>query len=260
MSTIAIIQARMGSSRFFGKVLKEACGKTIIEHIVNRLKYSKKIDKIVIATSSTEKDNVIADFCSLKKISFYRGSEDDVLDRFYQAAKHFGAVEGDSIVRITGDCPLIDPVIVDEVIRMYMENNSDYGANVNPPTFPDGLDIEVMKFSLLEKAWNEAKLLSEREHVTLYIRNHPENFSLSNYVSDIDYSDLRWTLDEPEDFEVIKIIYENLYSGDRVFLMNDILRLLNEKKEIIEINKKFIRNEGLEKSLCNDRIVENKKS
>ncbi|MGE5473225.1 MAG: cytidylyltransferase domain-containing protein [Ignavibacteriales bacterium] len=256
MSSIAIVQARMGSSRFYGKVLKEICGKTIIEHIVYRLKQVQKIDKVVLATSSTEKDNPIEELCKNKGIPFFRGSESDVLDRFYQAAKHFGAKNGDTIIRITGDCPLIDPKIVDEIIKMFIERDSDYGANVNPPTFPDGLDTEVMKFSTLEKSWKEAKLLSEREHVTLHIRNHPEIFSISNYVSDIDYSDLRWTLDESEDFEVIKAIYENLYTEDKVFLMDDILKLLERKKEITEINKKFMRNEGLIKSLMNDKEVE----
>lgn len=255
MSVIAIIQARMGSSRFYGKVLKEVCDKTIIEHIVNRLKFSEKIDKIVLATSSTEKDDLIEKLCKNKGIPLFRGSEADVLDRFYQAAKYFGAKNGDSIIRITGDCPLIDPKIVDEIIKMFIEKDSDYGANVNPPTFPDGLDTEIMKLSALEKSWKEAKLLSEREHVTLHVRNHPEIFSISNYTSDVDYSDLRWTLDEPEDFEVIKLIYENLYSEDKVFLMEDVLKLLVTKKEITEINKKLMRNEGLIKSLVNDKEV-----
>lgn len=252
---LCIIQARVSSSRLYGKVLKTIRDKTIIEHIFFRLKNAQKIDKIVLATSSTEADDAIEILCKEKNISVFRGSENDVLDRFYQTAKFSGVKEGDFIVRITGDCPLIDPQIVDEVIELFEKEDADYGANINPPTFPDGLDIEVMKFSVLEKAWNEAKLQSEREHVTLYIRNHPEIFKISNFVNDKDYSQLRWTLDEAEDFEVIKTIYENLFSEDKVFLMNDIIEFLSKNSQIIEINQRFMRNEGLVKSLQNDKEV-----
>lgn len=253
---LCIIQARMGSSRFYGKVLKEVCGKTILEHIIARLKNSKKIDEIAVATTTAEVDNAIFDLCISKGISVFRGSEPDVLDRFYQAAKQFEAKAGDEIVRITGDCPFADPVIADKVIELFERENTDYGANVNPPTYPDGLDVEVVKYSVLEKIWEEAKLMSDREHVTWYIRRQPEVFSISNLVSETDYSDMRWTVDEPEDFEVIKAIYENLYKEDKIFLMQDILDFTAKYSEITEKNKKFRRDEGLEKSLQNDKVME----
>lgn len=255
MSTIAIVQARMGSSRFYGKVLKEVCGKAVIEHIINRLKHGKRIDKIVLATSSTENDNVIADFCSDKGIPFFRGSENDVLDRFYQAAKHSGAVEGDSIVRITGDCPLIDPVIVDEVIKVFEEKGSDYCSNVIPPTFPDGLDVEVFKFETLEKAWKEAKLMSEREHVTTYIYKNPDKFKLDNLANEIDYSGLRWTVDTENDFKFVKQVYEKMGKDREIFHMRDVLELLEKEPELKEINCESKRNEGYEKSLKEDKLV-----
>lgn len=255
MKIIAIIQARMGSSRFPGKVLKDICGRTILERIVERLSFSKKIDRVYIATSETPADDKVEELCREKNIGIFRGSENDVLDRFYQAAKHFGVADGDAIARITGDCPLLDPNIVDNVIDLFLKNDFDYAANVNPPTFPDGLDIEVMKFSALEKSWKIANLLSEREHVTWHIRTHPDDFLIGNLFSDIDYSKLRWTLDEPEDFEVIETIYKNFDKGNKIFFMEDILKFLDENKEIQEKNKKFVRDEGLAKSLANDGII-----
>lgn len=255
MKIIGIIQARMGSSRFPGKVLKEICGKTILEHIVERLKSSKLLNEVYVATSVSQIDDEVEKLCIEKNIKVFRGSENDVLDRFYQAAKHFGAGENDAIARITGDCPLIDPAVADEIIELFIEKNHDYAANVNPPTYPDGLDFEVMKFKTLEKAWKEANLQSEREHVTLHIRNHSEIYSIGNLYCKNDYSGLRWTLDEPEDFEVIKAIYENLYNQNNIFVMNDIIRFLDSNKEIQEKNKKFVRDEGLAKSLANDKIV-----
>lgn len=253
---LCIIQARMGSTRLPGKVLKEVCGKTLLEHEIDRLKHCKYIEQFVVATTMSKSDDAIVEFCRKKNINHFRGSENDVLDRFYQAAVSQGLKEGDAIIRITADCPLIDPVIVDKVVTLFRDSGADYAANINPPTFPDGLDNEIFKFSALEKAWKEARLQSEREHVTLHIRNHPERYSIANLYNDKDYSGLRWTVDEPEDLEVIKEIYQSLYTEKELFLMEDVLEFLDKNKEVQEYNKKFFRDEGLIKSLQNDKVVE----
>ncbi len=255
MKVIAIIQARMGSSRLPNKVMMDIEGKPVLCHIINRLHFSKMINRIIIATTTSPSDDAIAKFASDNGVEFFRGSENDVLDRYYQTAKYIGAGSSDAVIRITGDCPLIDPEVVDKVVELYKTSNADYVSNINPPTFPDGLDTEVFKFEMLEKAWKDAKMMSEREHVTLYIRNHPEIFYMENLNNHKDYSNLRWTVDEKEDLEVVKVIYENLYSKGKPFLMEDILNLLEKNSSIQEKNKKFIRNEGLIKSLMNDREI-----
>jgi spore coat polysaccharide biosynthesis protein SpsF len=156
------------------------------------------------------------------------------------------------VVRVTADCPLIDPEIVDNIIEMHIHKKTDYTSNTLPPTFPDGLDCEVMQFSALNTAWENAKLKSEREHVTLYIRNHPELFNITNMENDVDISEFRWTLDEPEDYSLIKSIYNLLYKENEMFLTSDILRLFNENPKLKNINSMHIRNEGLLKSLSED--------
>jgi spore coat polysaccharide biosynthesis protein SpsF len=252
---IVIIQARMGSSRMYGKVLKQVCGKTFLNHQIRRLRYSKEIDGIIVATTTRTIDDPIEIECKNNKILCYRGSENDVLDRYYQTARNFKLEKDDGIVRITGDCPLIDPNVVDEVIKLFNKTNSDYASNVDPPTFPDGLDTEVFKFSTLERAWREAKMSSEREHVTTYILNHKQYFKIANLKNDINLEHLRWTLDENEDFKFIKYIYERLYDNNSLFLTKDIIQLLKDNPQIGLINNKFKRNEGLQRSLISDGEV-----
>jgi spore coat polysaccharide biosynthesis protein SpsF len=232
----AIIQARMCSTRFPEKVLKTVVGKPLLAHIVERLKNSKYLEQIVVATTINERDKSIIEFCKKNNICFFVGSEADVLDRYYQTAKKFKI---DVIVRITSDDPLIDPIIVDEVIHQYMKNKDklDFVSNNLKRTFPLGLDLEVFSFKTLENACLEAKTAFEREHVTPYIRNNPQKFHIANVENEIDLSNLRWTVDYEEDYEFVKAVYENLYEKKGVFLMNDILRLLVEKPEIAEINK-----------------------
>lgn len=252
---LAIIQARMGSTRLPGKILKEILGQPLLLHLINRLSQARKVDKIVVATTSAEADNPVEKLCREKGHNCFRGSENDVLDRFYQAALASGAGDGDAIVRITGDCPLLDPEVVDGVIGLFVESGADYASNVNPPTYPDGLDVEVFAFTALETAWRKASLVSEREHVTPFLRNNPQSFKQANLENNRDLSDLRWTVDEEEDFAFVNSVYEKLYTEGRVFKTEEVVDLLMTHPELISINNKFKRNEGFLKSLQNDRIV-----
>lgn len=250
----AIVQARMGSSRLPNKVLMNLNGKPVLERVIERLKKSKKIDKIIIATSVNSENIAIEELCDSKNVLCFKGSEEDVLDRYYQTCKFFNIDTNDHVVRITADCPLIDYEIVDNIIIRHIENKNDYTSNTIVPSFPDGLDCEIFTFLSLEKAWKNAVLSSEREHVTLYIKNHPELFKLENILNDEDLSDLRWTLDEQEDFEFINQIY-SFFSNSEIFLSNDILNVLRENPDLLKINDKFRRDEGLEKSLKNDKVL-----
>ena len=249
---MAISQARIGSTRLPKKVLKKIEGKTILEHMINRVKAAKNLDDIVVATTVKKEDLQIVKLCAKLGISVFCGSEDDVLDRYYQAARLFKA---EHIVRITSDCPLIDPKIIDDVIDLYFKENTDYATNTMPETFPDGEDVEVFSFNALKIAWENAKLSSEREHITPYIRSNPDIFKIANLKYEYNLNDKRWTLDEPKDFEFIKIIYKNLYSEDSLFGMKKILDFLKKYPEIEKINKNIKRNEGYMKSLEEDRIL-----
>ncbi len=245
-----IIQARVNSSRLPKKVLKLILAKTAIEREIERVKKVKLAQKIILAIPNTKKDDILEKIGKQARVLVYRGLEDDVLDRFYQAAKNFGLKD---IVRITGDCPLFDWQICEEVISFYLENKFDYVSNVRPPTFPDGLDVEVFSFKALEKAWEEAKLKSEREHVTVYIASHPEIFKIGNLVRNgNDLSGLRLTLDESKDLIFIRKIFGALYKKKKYFVLEDILNFLKEKPELLKINKNIQRNEGLAKSLAVD--------
>lgn len=252
---IAIVQARMGSSRLPGKILMDFCGKPSLLQLHDRLKRSELIDKIVIATSAEEVNNPVRELCDEHNISCFSGSEDDVLDRFYHAAKANGAAPGDTLIRITGDCPLIDFQLVDRVIECFQKSDVDYVCNSIIPTYPDGLDCEVFDFSSLETTFKEATLKSEREHVTLFIRNHPEKFIIKNYANEVDYSYMRWTLDQEEDYIFIKKIYDSLYPCNPAFVMTDIIKLLEKNPDLLKINNMYARNEGLKKSLEAERGV-----
>lgn len=250
-----IIQARMGSNRLPGKVLKKVCGKPLLELQYERIQRASSIDRIVIATTTETADQEIEKFCQDRNIFYYRGSTEDVLDRYYQAALYFRVKEDDAIVRITADCPLIDPEVIDKVVEHLLQSGVDYVANVDPPTFPDGLDVEVFKFPALKRAWKEARLISEREHVTPYIRNNPQLFSRDNLRNERDFSNMRWTVDEAEDFELVRRIYEELYPRKADFSTDDILNLLARQPYLNDINSKFKRNEGYQKSLEEDRFI-----
>ena len=241
---VAIVQARMNSSRLPGKVLKLLAGKPVLQHIHERLSECRLIDEIVFATSKEVSDNPIGEFCSTLGVSFFRGSLDDVLDRFYKTAQQYRA---DVIVRITGDCPIIDPIIVDAVISGFLVGKYDcYGLGGE---FPDGLDCTVFSFSAIEKAWREARLPSEREHVGPFIENNPEIFKNGSLELFAEHGSHRWTLDEPQDFELLSLIFDELYTPGRIFYTYDVLQFLIRRPELKEINSEIIRNEGYMKSL-----------
>ncbi len=233
-----IIQARMGSSRLSGKVLKDICGKSVLQHVIERVKQIPLMDEIIIATTVEKQDDAIEKEC--KKlgnlgVKYFRGSEDDVLSRYYFAAKENNI---DVVVRITSDCPLIDPYVTNEVIKSFINNEYDIvtnaGINMETRTYPRGLDTEVFSFKYLEEAYNNAKEKYEREHVTPYLYENAKDAFY--YVNDINYSKYRWTLDTDEDFELISIIYEKLYKGEHNFYLDDILKVFVEDESLININ------------------------
>lgn len=238
MNIICIIQARTGSTRLAGKVLKKICGKTVLEHDIDRIKKVKNINNIVIATTTLEQDDIIVEETKRLGIDYFRGSEEDVLSRYYYAAKENNA---DVVVRVTSDCPLIDSEVTEEVIQYFLDNINkyDYVSNTIDRTYPRGLDTEVFSFESLEKAFQEAKSLRDREHVTPYIWDNPNIFRLAQFKNNIDNSNLRWTLDTIEDFELIKCIYELLFpiNNTNDFNMRDILKLYDIYPELKEINK-----------------------
>jgi spore coat polysaccharide biosynthesis protein SpsF len=235
---VCIIQARSGSTRLPEKVLKKIKGKEMLIHVIERVLHSKLIDKIVIATTTKEPDNKIADLVSdygNQKVSYYRGSELDVLDRYYQAAKEEKA---DIIIRITSDCPLIDPKIVDKVIEKFLEKDYDYVSNIiGKRTFPRGLDTEVFSFKILSSLWEQCREKPEREHVTWQIVHNPDKFNVGEVRNETDQSRFRWTVDEEADFELITTIYDELYQESTVFGMKEILHLLKKKPSLFQINE-----------------------
>ena len=251
---LAIVQARLSSTRLPGKVLMPILGRPMLWRQLERVKLAKSIDHLIVATSDQPEDRQLVSMCREFGVECYCGSLDDVLDRFYRAASHY---EADHIVRLTGDCPVADPQVIDAVIEYYRSGNCDYGSNGNPFTFPDGLNVEVMSFDCLEHAWREAKLPSQREHVTPFIWQQPERFKLANFIHDPDLSHLRWTVDEPEDFEFITKVYEALYPDNPTFTMANILRFLEVRPELSDLNAGFERNEGFEKSLMEDKARAN---
>ncbi|RXM78527.1 acylneuraminate cytidylyltransferase [Clostridium tetani] len=236
MKVVCIVQARVGSTRLPGKVLRKICGKTVLEHNIERLRRIKNIDEIVIATTVLEKDNPIVEEAKRLNVKYFRGSEEDVLSRYYYAAKENNA---DVVVRVTSDCPLIDSEVSEKIIQYYLDNKEiyDYVSNTIERTYPRGLDTEVFSFSILKKTFIETKKDYEREHVTPYIYQNVDKFRIEQYKNDIDYSKYRWTLDTKEDFQVIKKIYENLYTGNKMFDFNSILKFISENPYIAKINE-----------------------
>ncbi|MBA4416972.1 MAG: cytidylyltransferase [Syntrophus sp. (in: bacteria)] len=253
INILAILQARVSSTRLPGKVLKQIMGRPMLALQVERVLQAKKTDQLVIATSTDPNDNGLEALCREINAPCYRGSLNDVLDRFYKAAQFW---KPKHIVRTTGDCPLIDPEIIDAVIAFYLNGNYDYVSNALEPTFPDGLDIEIFRFSVLEEVWKEALLPSQREHVTPFIYQQPDRYRIGCYKNREDLSHLRWTVDEAEDFEFITKIYNELYPTKPDFRMADILNLINKKPDLLELNKKYQRNEGMIHSLEEDRKME----
>lgn len=239
MNTLAIVQARMGSVRFPAKVMAKVNERTLIEILLERLSRARNIDKILVATTDRPIDDGLANHCSQLGYGVYRGSEDDVLDRYYQAAL---TEKPDTIVRITGDCPLIDPLLVDELIADFKLGGADYMTNMAPATYPDGLDAEVFNFSSLETAWRDGRAKQDREHVTVYLRESGR-FNTRSLTNEIDYSDHRWTVDEPEDFEVVGNVLKHFHPRTD-FGWSEVLELTANQPELFVANKMHIRNEG----------------
>lgn len=246
---LAILQARVSSSRLPGKVLKTLLGVPMLLRQIERLQKSQKIDQLLVATSTEPSDDLIQKLCEEHGIACHRGSLNDVLDRFYQAAC---AYNPEHIVRLTADCPLTDALLIDEVIDFYMDGCYDYASNAIQATYPDGLDMEVFAFTCLEQAWREATLPSQREHVTPFIHQQPLRFKIGHYKNSTDLSHLRWTVDEPTDFELITMVYEALYPTNPNFVTQDILDLLDQRPELAHWNTEHKRNEGYQKSLNAD--------
>ena len=249
---IAILQARTSSTRLPNKVLKPILGKAMILHQIERIQRSKLIDKLVVATSDEKEDKEIIKLCKDNGISVFAGSLNNVLDRFYQCYQKYPAHH---IVRLTADCPLADWQVIDKTIQYHLTGYYDYTAT--SLKYPDGLDVEIMKNEVLTNAWNNAKIPSEKEHVTHYINQRPAKFKIAKYDYEQDLSYLRWTVDEVADFILIEKIYQNLYVKKPSFLMEDILKLLTSYPELSKINQQFLRNEGLQKSLQQDKIFLN---
>ena len=230
---VAIIQARMGSTRLPGKVLIDLAGDTVLARVVSRTRRAKSLNEIVVATSVLPADDVIVRECERLGVACYRGDEADVLDRYYQAAQQFAA---NIVVRITSDCPLIDPEVTERTIRAFREKNPDYASNTIVRTYPRGLDTEVMSLTALARAWGEARKPYEREHVTPYLVEHPSEFVLLSVTGDDDYSQCRWTLDTPQDYEFVQAVYEQL-GAEALFSWRDVLDLLDLVPNLSELNR-----------------------
>ena len=254
MKTVAIIQARMGSTRLPGKVLATIAGKPMLWQVVERTRRAKALDQIIVATSEDLDDNVVAEFCTESAIDCFRGVKEDVLDRYYQASK---LLKAEVIVRLTADCPLLDSTVVEKVVGEFFAGDYDYVSNTLEPTFPVGLDTEVLRQEALEQAWRDARLMSEREHVTPYIWKHPLLFHLGNVKHDHDLSKFRWTVDEPEDLEFVRRVYRSL-ARTASFGMAEMLGLIEMHPELAKINAKFQRDEGYDKSVREDKLIDKK--
>jgi len=240
LKVVAIVQARMGSTRLPGKVLLDLAGKSILGRVVERLGRAHAIHEVLIATTDSPRDELIVEECRRLEVPVSRGQEEDVLDRYYQAAKSIAA---DVVVRVTSDCPVIDPEVTDRTVREFLEARPDYAANTLQRTYPRGLDTEVMTADALARAWEEAHQPYERIHVTPYLYEHPEKFRLLSVTGEKDWSRHRWTVDTPEDLQLIRAIYDRLgRSGD--FLWSDVLNLVERNPELVELNR-FVMQKGL---------------
>lgn len=237
---LAVLQARTSSRRLPGKVLEPIGGEPMLCRQIERVRRAANLDALVVATSTDPADDPVARLGESMALPVHRGSLDDVLDRVHGAAL---AHDADHVVRLTGDCPLSDPAVIDACIELHRAGGHDYTSNVHPPTWPDGLDVEVVTRDALEQAWCEASIPVEREHVTWFIHQRPGRFRIGNLVCDTNRSDLRWTVDEPEDLELVRAIHNELYDpADPVFGTDAILALLRQRPDLAAINSHHRRN------------------
>jgi len=235
LKVVAIIQARISSTRLPGKVMLDLAGEPLLTRVINRVQRAKTLNQLIVATTTEPADRAIIELAATRSWAYFLGRENDVLDRYYQAAIQHQA---NVVVRITSDCPLIEPEIIDRVVKEFFERQPelDYASNVLPRrTFPRGLDTEVIRFEALEKAWREDNNPEWREHVTPYIYYHPEKFRIHNVVNNKDYSSFRWTVDTPEDLAFVRQIYD--YFGQDYFSWMDVLHVLEKYPEWQEINR-----------------------
>jgi len=243
-NTTIMIQARTGSARLPNKVLSKIGGKPMIWHVVNRAKRVKSADQIALITTTSKDDKILLKIAEQNDIIGFSGKKSDVLDRHYQCAKK---IHADPIVRITSDCPLVDPALIGKIVQFYHKNNYDFVSNAITPTFPDGLDVEVFSFKALQKAARSAKKSYDKEHVTTFFINNPDKFKIYNYQNNENLSYMRWTVDRRKDLKFVRSIYSEL-EPDTIFSMNKVLRVLKKNPILLEINKGIMRNEGHLKS------------
>ncbi len=249
----AIVQARLGSSRLPGKVLMDICGKPLLWHVLERVKAAGTLNDIIVATTNMPEDAPLREFLEQQDVKVFIGSEDDVLDRFYQAATHFGV---DVIVRITPDDPFKDPDVIDRAVKLLVEadppvdyvSNCSYDGSIRA-TYPEGIDVEVMTFDCLNKMWQRADRPSEREHLTPYLFRRSDEFKTLGFEYSEDLSDLRWTIDYPRDMEFAREIYQRLFPAKPIFLMSDILEVLRREPRLAALNKDIPRYEGYTRSV-----------
>lgn len=243
---LGVIQARSSSSRLPGKVTRKILGRPMLALQIERVRRSRQLDAVLVATSSELEDDAVAAVAADSGADCYRGSLDDVLDRFYRAAQGRAPSH---VVRLTGDCPLADWRVIDRVIDFARQGEYDYASNTIEPTWPDGLDVEVMTFSALEAAWREAVTPVDREHVTPFLYRHPQRFRVGSLVAPRDLSGLRWTVDQIEDFRFATAVFEALYPDDPDFSTDDILAYLADHPDIVALNAAIERNEGYRLSI-----------
>lgn len=246
----AVLQARMSSTRLPGKVLRPILGRPMLWHQLERIRQARRLDEVVLATSTDPSDDPLAALAQQLGVRCFRGALADVLDRFYCAA---ASVDAEHVVRLTADCPLTDPVLLDQVVAAHCAAGSDYCSNVHPRTYPDGLDVEVMRTSALRQAWQEAQLPSEREHVTPFLYHHPERFCLHSVRQERDLSRLRWVVDHAVDLEVVTEVYRRLWRESQpAFGMAEVLALVASEPDLFLRNADHDPDEGWRKSLAAD--------
>ncbi len=249
----AIIQARMSSTRLPGKVLKVIDDRPMLFYMLERVAQAQQIDQVVLATSSEKEDDEIVDFCRRQEVLCFRGNLDDVLDRYYQAAKSFN---GDPVVRLTADCPIIDPQVIDSLIEIFKDGQFDYVANTCPPegmTYPEGMDVEIFSFHALEKAWKETVKPSDREHVTFYFWKNPNLFSIFRHDLHRSFADYRLTVDYPQDFDAISRILNHFYPERPFFTMEEVIAYLDEHPDIKSLNDHIESFSGWQSAFEKDR-------
>lgn len=241
-TVVAIVQARVSSSRFPGKVLADVEGAPLLARLLRRLLHSRECGAVAVATSTAPEDDAVAAIAASEGVASVRGPLDDVLERYRLAAERLDA---DIVVRVTGDCPLLDPALVDAVVRRFRETGVDYASNIHPPTFPDGLDVEVVSRAALERAAREARRPSEREHVTLYIAEREDIFSHTSVTGDPNRSAMRWTVDHPEDLAFVRAVFRTFRGREESFSAADLVAAVESESALRALMPDRVRNEGL---------------